>query len=112
MSITVLDRLKKRRHYAVPGFEGVFVRSATRGELRRAEELVGTGHSDDFVFGCILMDESGKPVFSQLENESDLNYAERVGEAAKDIDQQTRSAVNAASAKVNTTPPTEDVIKN
>lgn len=110
---TVLDRVRKRRHYPVPEIgEGVFVRSLTRGELRRLSALE-TDLKDEFMFGCALTDGTGKPEFVQVQEETDVAFAQRVRAAIEEhVDLETRSQLGSAIARIVQSPSQRDLQKN
>lgn len=108
---TVLDALRLRRCYPVKGVDGVYVRSLTRGELKRIGDLPQE-LKDEFLFGCVVTDSAGKAAFTKGADETDEAFAKRVGEALLDMDTQTRNDIGDAVARIGKVPDAETIAKN
>ncbi len=108
---TVLDAIRIRRCYPVKGVEGAYVRSLTRGELKRISELP-PDLKDEFLFGCVLTDAKGNAAFTQEKSETDEAFAKRVGDALLDMDTQTRNDIGDAVARIGKVPDVETIAKN
>ncbi len=107
---SILDRIKKRRCYPVPGLD-VWVRAMTRGELERAAKLPDDLKTD-FMLACVLVDEQGQPAISATAGESDEDLCRRVAAHTAETDSQTINEILSAVGRIGKPPSVETLAGN
>jgi hypothetical protein len=108
-----LTKLRKRRCSSVTvNGDEYFVGSLTKAEIRRYEALPGEDKTG-FVMGCVLrVDAGGEREFPQEPDESDQQWAHRVGGLLEDVPTETIREISEAVSKLGTVPKAADVVKN
>ena len=111
--MTLTEKLRKRRFYPVTiGEETVHVRRLTVDEAERVDGIENGLIKAFFMVGCCLLDESGTPAYSRNDDESDIQFAERVKVEGKDIPADTLADITAGIWKATKVPSPGTTSKN
>ena len=112
---SVMDRLRKRRHFPVKLDEEstVYVRPMTQGEIWRMDAFNSDSRlMNGFCLACAVVDDAGQALCARNEGESDQDFAARGAEFFADIPTDTLSTLIEGIRDADKVPSVEKLAKN